>query len=156
MTVIGIISDTHGLLRPEAVDALRDVAHIIHAGDVGRPEILDELRAIAPLSVVRGNVDLGDWAEALPDEARVSIEGRTFYVLHNLSDIPIDPKAEGIAAVISGHTHNPLIETRDGVLYINPGSAGPRRFTLPISIGYVRIADGSRMEAWTQTLGREG
>jgi uncharacterized protein len=153
MTLIGLISDTHGLLRPEAVDALRDVDHIIHAGDVGKPGILEPLRAIAPLTVVRGNVDMGDWAEVLPSEAKVSIEGRTFYVLHNLRDMGIEPEAEGIAAVISGHTHEPLIETRDGVVYINPGSAGPRRFALPVSVGYVRVAEGSPIEAWTETLG---
>ncbi len=152
MTIIGLISDTHGLLRPQAVAAMEGVAHIVHAGDVGAGEILAPLRAIAPLTVVRGNVDFGAWADALPSEAMVSVEGYNIYVLHDLRDMQIDPKAAQIAAVISGHTHKPLIERRDGVVYVNPGSAGPRRFTLPVSVGYLRIASNGGIEAWMQAL----
>jgi putative phosphoesterase len=131
---------------------MQGVAHIIHAGDVGSPEILAPLRAIAPLTVVRGNVDFGPWADALPSEETICIEGHNIYVLHNLRDMQIDPKAANVAAVISGHTHKSLIERRGGVLYVNPGSAGPRRFALPISVGYLQLAHASPIEAWTQSL----
>jgi putative phosphoesterase len=140
--LVGVISDTHGLLRPQALDALRGCDLIIHAGDVGRPDVLAPLRELAPLHVVRGNVDHGDWAERLPATARVAAAGRTFHVLHNIAELDLDPAAAGLAAVIYGHSHKPSIETRDGVLWLNPGSAGPRRFSLPITLARVRVAAG--------------
>jgi putative phosphoesterase len=138
--LVGVISDTHGLLRPQALDALRGSDLIIHAGDVGRPELLEPLRALAPLHVVRGNVDHGDWAERLPMTARVDVGDRAFHVLHNIAELDIDPAAAGLAAVVYGHSHKPSIETRDGVLWLNPGSAGPRRFSLPITLARVWVA----------------
>jgi putative phosphoesterase len=138
--LVGIISDTHGLLRPEAAAALRGSDAIIHAGDIGKPEVLDELRAIAPLTVIRGNVD--KWAESLPDTASVELEGKTFYVIHNVRELDFDPAAAGFDAVISGHSHKPGIDEKNGVLYLNPGSAGPRRFTLPVALARIRIAAG--------------
>jgi putative phosphoesterase len=152
MSLVGLISDTHGLLRPEAAAALKGVSQILHAGDVGKPEILDELRTIAPLTAVRGNVDSGQWTKSLADDAVLSVEGYNIYILHSLSDIQIDPEAAGVAAVVSGHTHKPLIERRGRVLYINPGSAGPRRFSLPVSIGFLRLSENAAPEAWIQTL----
>lgn len=143
-TIIGVISDTHGLLRPEAVAALHASDLIIHAGDVGDPQILERLRAIAPTYVVRGNVDTSPWAEALPETEVVEVGGLQIYVLHNLNDLDLEPGAAGFAAVISGHTHRPLADVRNEVLYLNPGSAGPRRFTLPIAVARLRI-DGSRL-----------
>lgn len=152
MTLVGLISDTHGLLRPQAVAALSGVEHILHAGDVGRPDILDALREIAPVSAVRGNADYGAWAEALPSDAVISIAGHDLYMLHDLNDIQVDPGAAGLAAVISGHTHKPLIAERHGVLYVNPGSAGPRRFSLPVSIAFLRLDGNTRPKAWLKTL----
>jgi putative phosphoesterase len=142
MPHIGVISDTHGLLRPQAVEALQGSALIIHAGDVGRQEILDELRRIAPVVAVRGNVDRDAWADRLPMSKMVEHEGVRLYVLHILEDLDLDPPTAGFHAVISGHTHRPKIETRDRVLYFNPGSAGPRRFDLPVSVGRLSIANG--------------
>jgi putative phosphoesterase len=142
MGPIGVISDTHGLLRPQAVDALRGSALIIHAGDVGRPEILDELRRIAPVIAVRGNVDKGAWASRLPLSEIVEHDGVRLYVLHILEDLDLDPPTAGFHAVITGHTHRPKMETKEGVLYFNPGSAGPRRFDLPVSVGRLAITDG--------------
>jgi hypothetical protein len=141
---VGVISDTHGLLRPEAVAALHDSDVIVHAGDVGDPQILDRLRAIAPTFAVRGNVDTSPWARALPTTEVVSIGGLQVYVLHNLADLDLDPTAAGFAAVISGHTHRPHAQRRSDVLYLNPGSAGPRRFTLPIAVARLEVA-GSRL-----------
>ena len=132
---IGVISDTHGLLRPEAVKALHGADHIIHAGDVGDPEILDQLRAIAPLTAIRGNVDKSAWARKLPETEVVELGGISIYVLHDLAHLDLKPEASGFKAVISGHSHTPKQETRNGVLYFNPGSAGPRRFKLPICLG---------------------
>jgi putative phosphoesterase len=152
MTLVGLISDTHGLLRPEAAAALAGVAHILHAGDVGRPEILASLRSIAPVTAVRGNVDYGGWADELPSETVISIEGHNLYMLHSSADIRIDPRDAQMTAVISGHTHKPLIEKRDDVLYVNPGSAGPRRFSLPISIGFLRLSRNAPIEAWLRTF----
>lgn len=152
MITAGLISDTHGLLRPEALAALNGVDHIIHAGDVGRASILDALRDIAPLTVVRGNVDGGAWAEALPADVRVSLDNCNVYILHNLADLSIEPQAADIQVVIYGHTHKPAVERRAGVLYVNPGSAGPRRFALPISLGYLRISGNGPAEAWTKIL----
>src|SRR5581483_11631419 len=137
--VIGIISDTHGLLRPEAVAALRGSQRIIHAGDVGKPEILEQLAEIAPVTAVRGNIDTGPWARKLPDAEVVELSGVSIYVLHDLSRIDLKPGAAGFKVVICGHTHVPKQEMREGVLYFNPGSAGPRRFKLPICLGRLII-----------------
>jgi putative phosphoesterase len=142
MGPIGVISDTHGLLRPQAVAALQGSALIIHAGDVGRPEILDELRKIAPVVAVRGNVDRDAWAERLPHSEIVEHEGVRLYVLHILEELDLDPPTAGFQAVITGHTHRPKMETKDGVLYFNPGSVGPRRFDLPVSVGRLSVVDG--------------
>ena len=138
--LIGVISDTHGLLRPQALDALRGCDLIIHAGDVGSPDILAPLRALAPTHAVRGNVDKGPWADRLPMTEIVDVGGLSIYVLHIIADLDLDPPTAGFAAVIYGHSHQPSIETRDGVLYLNPGSAGPRRFNLPISLARITIA----------------
>lgn len=143
--VIGLISDTHGLIRPEAVQALRGSDIIIHAGDVGRPDVLGYLMAVAPVVAVRGNVDAGSWAASLPATETLSFGGHSIYVLHALADLAIDPAAAGISAVISGHTHQPVIEERQGVLYVNPGSAGPRRFRLPVTVGRIRVGDDGRL-----------
>ncbi|HEX6997407.1 MAG TPA: metallophosphoesterase family protein [Gammaproteobacteria bacterium] len=134
---VGVISDTHGLVRPEAKAALHGCDALVHAGDIGRPEVLDELRALAPLTVIRGNVD--KWARDLPDTEVLAFEGRHFYVIHNVRDLDLDPRAAGFDAVICGHSHVPRVETRDGVLYVNPGSAGPRRFRLPIAVARIRV-----------------
>ncbi len=141
--LIGAISDTHGLLCSEALEALRGSDLIIHAGDIGNPAILDHLRELAPVRAIRGNVDKQPWARELPDTDVVEIGGVSIYVLHNLKELDLNPRAAGFDAVISGHSHKPLIETRDGVLYFNPGSAGPRRFSLPISLGRLRIRNGN-------------
>ena len=130
---VAVISDTHGLLRPEVVRALAGVERILHMGDVGSPDILEQLEAIAPVVAVRGNVDHGAWAEALPRNQVVEVFGRNAYMLHNLAELDIDPAAAGMAYVFYGHTHTPADEERDGVRYVNPGSIGPRRFSLPIS-----------------------
>ena len=139
---IGLISDTHGLLRPEAVAALQGCAQIIHAGDIGKPQVLDGLRAIAPLEAIRGNIDTADWAQVLPERLDLRIGGLTLHVLHDLKQLDIDPLAAGIDVVIAGHSHKPKVERRDGVLYVNPGSAGPRRFSLPISLALLELNDG--------------
>jgi uncharacterized protein len=136
---IGVISDTHGLLRPEAIEALRGVAHILHAGDVGDPLILESLRELAPVTAISGNIDAHGPCSHLPATEVVTLHGHTFYMLHDRNGLDLDPAAAGFAAVISGHSHRPLIEWRRGVLYLNPGSAGPRRFSLPISLGLVTI-----------------
>ena len=136
---IGIISDTHGLLRPEAVEALGGVDHILHAGDIGRPEVIDGLRALAPVTAVRGNVDRGGWALVYPLTQFVTLGGRSCYVLHNLAELDLDPAAAGIDIVVSGHSHQPKSQTVGGVLYLNPGSAGPRRFALPIALATVEL-----------------
>jgi putative phosphoesterase len=140
MRTIGVISDTHGLLRPQAVAALQGSTLIIHAGDVGSPDILDALRQVAPVFAVRGNVDKGAWATRLPETEVVRVDDVSLYVLHILDDL--DPPTAGVHAVISGHTHRPKVETKDGVLYFNPGSSGPRRFDLPVSVGRLLLADG--------------
>ena len=137
---IGIISDTHGLLRPEAVERLAGVHHIIHAGDIGRPEVISDLRKIAPTTAVRGNIDKGEWASAYPQTEFVKLGGKVFYVLHNLAELDLDPAAAGIDVVVSGHSHQPKIETVDGVIYLNPGSAGPRRFSLPIALATLELS----------------
>jgi putative phosphoesterase len=137
---IGIISDTHGLLRPEAERALRGVKLIIHAGDVGNPEILDRLRRIAPVFAVRGNVDSDPWAQELPTATVVEAEGASFYVLHNLRELDLKSEAGNLDFVVSGHTHHPAQEERNGVVYLNPGSAGPRRFNLPVTLAIIDLA----------------
>jgi uncharacterized protein len=137
--LIGLISDTHGLIRPEALDALRDSDLIIHCGDVGDPAVLYVLRSIAPVRAVRGNNDIGAWARSLPAYDVVEIDSHKIYVLHNLSELHLDPDAAGFTAVVSGHSHKPLIEKRHGILFINPGSAGPRRFKLPTTVATLTI-----------------
>lgn len=138
---IGVISDTHGLLRPEATQALKGSDYIIHAGDVGDPAILDQLSAIAPVAAVRGNIDWGVWARKIPNTNVLEIEGVSIYVLHNLGELDLTPEAAGFSAVIYGHSHIPKQETKSGVLYFNPGSAGPRRFRLPITLGKLHLHD---------------
>lgn len=145
---IGLISDTHGLLRPEAVAWLRGSDHIVHAGDIVGAGILDELRAIAPLTAVRGNNDFGAWAEAVPETAALRLAGVSIFVLHDLAQLGADPKRAGHRVVVAGHSHRPRVEEVDGVLYVNPGSAGPRRFTLPISAGELRIEGGHVSARW--------
>ncbi len=137
---VGVISDTHGLLRPAAVEALRGVDQIIHAGDIGSRAILEELRRIAPTTAVRGNVDRDCWASSLPDTATAELGQSIIYVIHDLLELAIDPHEAGYVAVISGHSHRPSREWRDGVLFFNPGSAGPRRFRLPVALGFLTIA----------------
>ena len=139
---IGVISDTHGLLRPQAVEALRCSDHIIHAGDVGSAEILHQLAALAPVTAIRGNIDTGHWARSLPGTEVLEIGGVAIYVLHDLVHLDLKPAAAGFAAVISGHSHVPKQEIREGVLFFNPGSAGPRRFNLPVSIGRLIVQSG--------------
>jgi hypothetical protein len=136
---IGVISDTHGLLRPEAEQCLAGVAHIIHAGDIGRPEVIAGLRRIAPVMAIKGNVDTADWAARYPDTRTIKLGGRVIYVLHDVHELKLDPVSDGIDVVISGHSHRPGTETVDGVLYLNPGSAGPRRFSLPITVAILEV-----------------
>src|ERR1700744_4174723 len=136
---IGIISDTHGLLRPEAERLLAGADHIVHGGDIGRPEIVAALRRIAPVTAIRGNVDTGDWAHEYPEIERIRLAERSIFVLHDLKALRIDPVAAGIDVIVSGHSHVPKIQTVGGVLYLNPGSAGPRRFKLPITLATLDI-----------------
>jgi uncharacterized protein len=143
---IGIISDTHGLLRPEAERGLTGVNHIIHAGDIGRPEIVEALRRIAPVTAIRGNVDSGEWAREYPDTKIVRLAGKSIYVLHDLKTLQADPAA-GIDVIISGHSHVPKIDTVGGILYLNPGSAGRRRFKLPTTLATLEVTpEGMRPE----------
>ncbi len=147
---LGVIADTHGLLRPEALASLRGCAAIVHAGDIGKPDVLDALRELAPLHAIRGNIDTAPWAQALPETLDLDIDGVRLHVRHDLKTL--GHVADGVNVVISGHSHKPLLETRDGVLYLNPGSAGPRRFRLPISLGHLYLTPtGPRGEL--QTLG---
>jgi putative phosphoesterase len=139
---IGIISDTHGLLRPEALRVLAHVDHIIHGGDIGDPEIIAALRRIAPVTAIRGNVDIGEWATEFAETEFVRLAGRLFYVLHDLNSLQIDPVAQGIDVIVSGHSHMPKIATVDGLLYVNPGSAGRRRFKLPITLASLEVTPG--------------
>jgi len=149
MKTVGVIADTHGLLRPEATAELIGCDALIHAGDVGKPEILDELAAIAPLTVIRGNVD--GWADSLPDTEVLEIEGCALYILHDLKQLDLNPVAARFDAVISAHSHKPERFEKAGVLYLNPGSAGPRRFKLPVSLAKLKIAAG-KIEAELVTL----
>ena len=137
--LIGVISDTHGLLRPEALDALSGVHRIIHAGDVGGAHIVEALEKIAPVSVVRGNNDRDEWVTTLSESLTLEIEGRVFHVLHDLAELNIDPARAGIDVVITGHSHKPSVTQRKDVLYVNPGSAGPRRFSLPITLAHLIV-----------------
>ena len=141
-TRIGVISDTHGLLRPEAGRALRGVDLIVHAGDIGTPDVLDALRAIAPVTAVRGNNDHGAWARALREAETLTVEGTRIHVIHDVKEVGVDPVKRGVHVVVAGHSHRPLIADRDGVMFLNPGSAGPRRFTLPVSVAVLTV--GSR------------
>jgi putative phosphoesterase len=146
MLRIGLVSDTHDLLRPEAVAFLRGCDRIVHGGDICDPLLLDELSALAPVSAVRGNNDRGPWAQALPETLQVRFEEVSILVLHDLKQLDIDPRAEGIRVVVSGHSHKPLVGERNGVLYVNPGSAGRRRFKLPVSAGEL-LVDGASVTA---------
>jgi uncharacterized protein len=137
---VGLISDTHGLLRPEALRALRDSHLIIHAGDVGDPKILEELRRLAPVVAVRGNTDTGAWSADLPETAVAEVGSGLIYVLHDIKALDLSPPAAGITMVVSGHSHKPTEEERDGIIYVNPGSAGPRRFNLPVTVARVDVA----------------
>jgi putative phosphoesterase len=139
---IGLISDTHGLLRPEALDFLAGSDHIVHGGDIGGPDILERLAAIAPLTVVRGNNDTAAWAKSIPETARLELGGIGVYVIHDIKELDIDPGAAGVRVVVSGHSHKPACAERGGVLYVNPGSAGRRRFSLPIAAGELLVEDG--------------
>jgi putative phosphoesterase len=136
---IGVISDTHGLLRPHVEQQLAGVAHIVHGGDIGGPEVMAGLRRIAPVTAIRGNVDTGDWAKDYPDNQMVRLGGRTIYVLHDLKELQLDPVLCGVDVVVSGHSHVPRVETVNGVLYLNPGSAGPKRFKLPITLATLEL-----------------
>jgi uncharacterized protein len=140
---IGVISDTHGLLRPQVEQRLAGVAHILHGGDIGRPEVIVGLRRIAPVTAIRGNVDKGEWAEDYPDARTVRLGGRTIYVLHDLKELQLDPVSCGVDVVVSGHSHVPRMETINGVLYLNPGSAGPRRLNLPITLATLELTANS-------------
>lgn len=143
---VGVISDTHGLLHPQAIDALAGSDLILHAGDIGKPEVLEGLRAIAPVIAVRGNNDKGTWAETIPERETVEIEGVSVHLLHILKELMIDPKTKGIRVVISGHSHKPLVEEHENVLFLNLGSAGPRRFKLPITLAHLDL-DGTSVKA---------
>jgi putative phosphoesterase len=150
--IVGVISDTHGLLRPEAVAALQESDYIIHAGDVGDPQILDQLAAIAPVTAVRGNVDRDEWAQKIPTTHVLEIGEVSIYVLHRIQDLDLKPEAARFAAVVYGHSHVPKQEIKNGVLYFNPGSAGPRRFKLPVSVGRLLLANG-KLESEIVKLG---
>lgn len=140
--LIGVISDTHGLLRPEAVDALRGVDKILHAGDIGKPEILQKLGQIAPVIAIRGNNDKGECFNSLPDREAIEVDGVSIFMLHNLKELDLVPEAAGFNVVVAGHSHKPLLEHRGGVLYVNPGSIGPRRFSLPVCLAHLTIRNG--------------
>ena len=148
---VGLISDTHGLLRPEALDFLAGCDHIVHGGDIGNAAILERLAALAPLTVVRGNNDREAWARAIPVTARLTLGTLDLYAIHDLKELDIDPRAAGIRVVVSGHSHRPSCSERNGVLYLNPGSAGRRRFSLPISAAEL-IVEGDRVQPRIVTL----
>jgi putative phosphoesterase len=138
--ILGIISDTHGVLRQNALDALRGVDHVIHAGDIGNPEVIAALEQVAPTTAVRGNTDREPWAESLASEEILTLADTTFFILHDLHDLSLDPAAAGIQVVISGHTHQPMVQTLKDILYFNPGSASQRRRGGPLAVGHIRIA----------------
>lgn len=152
MLRIGLISDTHGLLRAEALDALRGCDHIVHGGDIGNAGILDALAAIAPLTAVRGNNDFGPWAQRVRETERVALGPIRLYAIHDVAQLDIDPAREGVHVVVCGHSHRPRVEMRAGVLYVNPGSAGPRRFTLPVSVGELLVGADGMLSARTIEL----
>jgi putative phosphoesterase len=151
--IVGIVSDTHGLLRPEAVAALAGSELILHAGDVGNPEILERLRTLAPVVAVRGNVDTGPWASALPPAAVAAAGDVRIYMLHDLQELDLDPAASGFRIVVSGHSHKPARSERSGVLYLNPGSAGPRRFRLPITLVRLDLGQSPWKVEWVDLEG---
>jgi uncharacterized protein len=136
---IGLISDTHGVMRPEALAALTGVAHIVHAGDIGSEDVLTQLRKIAPVTAVRGNNDRAAWASGIAETEVLELDGRSIFVLHDLAELDLDPAAAGFSVVVTGHSHKPLITRKGDVLYVNPGSAGPRRFKLPITVGMLEL-----------------
>ena len=140
---IGLISDTHSLLRPEALQALAGVERIIHAGDIGTLEVIETLRKIAPVDAVRGNNDKGPWAEEFPPWLALELGGVGIHVLHDVKELDVDPSAAGFRVIIAGHSHKPQVTERDGVLFVNPGSAGPRRFSLPVTLGYLTVEGGN-------------
>lgn len=142
-TIIGVISDTHGLLRPEVKKLFSGVNLILHAGDIGAPEVLEELKQWAPVTAVRGNNDKGKWAERIPETEVVQVGSAYLYMLHDVKELDLNPTAVDFQVVISGHSHKPSIDRRDGVLYLNPGSAGPRRFTLPVSVARLTVEDSA-------------
>ena len=150
--IIGVISDTHGLLRPEVAPYLAGVSHIIHAGDIGAERILDGLRRIAPVTAIRGNVDVGTWARDYPETTTVRLGGHGFYVLHDLNELVAQPAPSGTHAVIYGHSHRASVKVVDNVLYLNPGSAGPRRFRLPVTLATVEIGEGDELRSVVHTL----
>jgi putative phosphoesterase len=150
---IGVISDTHGLLRPAALAALRGCAHLLHGGDIGAPEVLEALAGVAPVTAVRGNNDRASWAAHLPDVARIELGGTRILVIHDVNELAIDPAAEGIGVVVSGHSHRPSVSQRGNVLFLNPGSAGPRRFTLPIAVAHLCVDAGRAPAAELIELG---
>jgi len=155
MLRIGLISDTHGLLRPEAVSFLKGSDFIVHGGDIGNAGILEALAAIAPLTIVRGNNDREPWADAIAETELVKFGGVHLYAIHDLAQLDIDPSAAGVRVVVSGHSHKPKVEERDGVLYVNPGSAGPRRFKLPISVAEL-VVDGASVTARVVSIDPQG
>jgi putative phosphoesterase len=140
--LVGVVSDTHGLSRPEALQVLRDSNLIIHCGDIGDPSVLKALGTIAPVRAIRGNNDHGAWADRLPEHDFVKIGSQLIYILHNLAELELDLEASGVTAVVSGHSHKPVVERRGGVLFLNPGSAGPRRFKLPVTVATLALRSG--------------
>jgi putative phosphoesterase len=148
---VGLISDTHGLLRPEALAFLRGSDYIVHAGDICDPGILDELEKIAPVTAVKGNCDNGPWVGRLRETGSLRVDGHLIYVIHNLAQLEVEPSALGIGVVVSGHSHKPVVKEQDGVLFVNPGGAGPRRFRLPVSVGEL-IISGNRVFARTEEI----
>ena len=149
---IGLISDTHGLLRPEALHVLAGCDRLLHAGDIGNAAILEALAAIAPVTAVRGNNDHGAWAERLPEALTLTLAGLRIHLLHDLAELAVDPAAEGIAAVVSGHSHQPLVRQQGSTCFVNPGSAGPRRFKLPVSVGELLVGPDGAVRARTIQL----
>jgi putative phosphoesterase len=143
VTRVGIISDTHGLLRAEALAFLEGCQHIVHGGDIGTPHVLAQLASVAPVTAVRGNNDPGTWADALPESSLFEVDGTYFYAIHDLAQLDIEPAAAGVQVVVCGHSHRPTVEWRDGVVYVNPGSAGPRRFRLPVAVAELVLTGGA-------------